>query len=177
MRKVKVLLSLILVVVFIAGCSGNGASGDPDNTGEPSAGEAGAVQDDPDSTEGQKPDESDKANVDIDLTRLSATMLAAEVTNIYNNGNANIGKTIRVRGDYFNFYNAEMDIHFHYVLTLNEDDCCQEGFEFRLSGDHVYPDDYPQIGTSIEVTGVFSSYEELGMIFYYLATDEITISS
>jgi len=150
MRKLKVLLSLILIILFIAGCSSDGVGNRAD-------------------------DEQDAVSVDIDLTVLSSIMVSAEVTNIYNNGQANLGKTIRVRGDYENFYVEQLDQTFHYILTINEDDCCQEGFEFRLTGDRIYPDDYPSFGSVIEVVGVLSSHEDFGDLLFYLAVDDILI--
>ena len=33
--------------------------------------------------------------------------------------------------------------------------CCAEGLEFKLSDDYVFPDDYPEAGSEICVTGVF----------------------
>lgn len=43
-------------------------------------------------------------------------------------------------------------------------------------GGHAYPEDYPQDGTQIEVTGIFGSYEVLGHTAYRLTADEIVVS-
>jgi hypothetical protein len=47
--------------------------------------------------------------------------------------------------------------------------------EFVLSGEHAYPDDFPEEDTVISMTGVFGIYEEQGGFFVYLAVDEIEI--
>jgi hypothetical protein len=48
----------------------------------------------------------------------------------------------------------------------------KQGIEFILKGDHKYPDDYPQEGSEICITGVFGSYEEDGNTYYAL-TDAV----
>ena len=43
--------------------------------------------------------------------------------------------------------------------------CCAQGIEFELAGDYVYPDDYPEIGEEVCVTGVFETYMEGNYIY------------
>lgn len=38
--------------------------------------------------------------------------------------------------------------------------CCSQGLEFVLTGKHTYPDDYPELGSEITVSGTFELYEE-----------------
>ena len=152
-RMGRVIFGLILVFLLVVGCSGNGS----DNLGNRTAEERDAVE------------------IDIDLSRLSTTVLSAEVSNIYSNSREHIGKTIRVRGTYDAVYDPQSNIFFKYILTLDEDDCCKEGFEIRVSGDLVFPDDYPELGTPIEVDGVLRTHNDLGQPLLYLAVDEIFI--
>ena len=119
------------------------------------------------------PEERALSKVDIDLTVLSATVLSAELMNIIINSEDYLGKTIRVSGTYYNLFFEQTGSYYHYVITKAGDECCQEGMEFRLSGDPVFPDDFPRMRTIIEVEGVFSTYEELGREYYYLAVDDI----
>ncbi len=42
--------------------------------------------------------------------------------------------------------------------------CCVPGIEFELDG-AVYPDDYPEVGSVITVTGTFDIYERDGASF------------
>lgn len=46
--------------------------------------------------------------------------------------------------------------------------CCSQGIEFTLSGEHVYPDDYPEVGSEIVVQGIFETYEENGYLYCQL---------
>ena len=114
-------------------------------------------------------------NVDIDLTMLSSTIVYAEVNSIMTTPDDYIGKTIKMKGPYnASFYDAT-NLYYHYVIVEDAAACCVQGLEFKWKGEHLYPEDYPQEDSKIEVTGVFSSYEELGKTYYYLAVDDILI--
>ena len=110
----------------------------------------------------------------IDLTKLTGTLVYAEVYNIMTSPDDYIGKTIKMSGAYSAQYYEPTQEYYHAVLIADAAACCQQGLEFKWNGEHTYPDDYPENGTNIEVTGVFGSYEELGQTYYYLATDEVT---
>jgi len=43
------------------------------------------------------------------------------------------------------------------------------------NGEHAYPEDYPKQDAQVELTGVFSSYQEDGKTYYCLKTDAITV--
>jgi len=113
-------------------------------------------------------------SVDVDLTNLGGTLLSAEIINIMRNSGEYLGKAIKVTGSYQNGFYAPTGRYYHYVITKDGDDCCREGFEF-MWGDHLFPDDFPQMQEQIEVTGVFSKYEERGLTFYYLEVDDLTV--
>lgn len=46
--------------------------------------------------------------------------------------------------------------------------CCSQEIEFVLSGEHAYPDDYPEEGSEIVVQGIFNTYEENGYMYCQL---------
>jgi len=114
-------------------------------------------------------------SVDVDLTALSSTMVYAEVSNIVGNANDYIGKTIKMHGRYYASFFEKTELYYHFVIIEDATACCAQGLEFIWSGDHIYPDDYPDDNTNIEVTGVFGSYDELGKTYYYVATDDIIV--
>ena len=157
MRKIIGVISLILVFIFIAGCSDNA--------------------DEAEDLGGRTAEERDAVFIDIDLSRLSTTVLSVEVANIYAAGRDNLGKTIRVRGTYDGFYNAQLHIVMHQILTLDVDACCREGFEFRWSRSNEPSGDYPPIGSFIEVDGVLKIHTDFGQPFLYLEVDEVFILS
>ena len=183
-NKILTLLTLILLCMLITGCA-DSTSDAPVETPQPAAPDEAppaatpALTPEPGDTpivgSRRTPEERAATPVDVDLTVLTATMLSAEINNIYANGEDFMGKTIRVSGTYGYIPSEELGIQYHYVVTLQGDSCCQEGFEFLWNGDHVFPYDYPQVGTPIEVDGVFGTYEEYGYYYYYLAIDDIFI--
>jgi hypothetical protein len=118
-------------------------------------------------------DEADGENVDLDLTAMSSTMVYGEVFNMTQYPEDYLGKTVKADGQYVPSYYDATGTTYHYVLIADAAACCQQGLEFIWQGSHTYPDDYPAKAVDIEVTGVYSSYEELGMTYYYLAVDEI----
>ena len=144
-KHIGIMLPLFMAFILAAGCSG----------GENSSG----------SSRGDY----------IDLTVLSSTVLSAEINNIMTNPGSYIGKTIRVRGSYSVTFDQQAGGYLHFVITKDGDECCREGFEFILAGDHVFPDGYPEIGAGIEVAGVFERYSENGLTYYRLADGELSV--
>ena len=113
--------------------------------------------------------------VDVDLTKLSSTMVYAEVYNMMESPNNYLGKTIKMSGSYYSSYSERTGLHYHFVIIEDATACCAQGLEFIWNGEHTYPGDYPAETTNIEVTGVFGSYDELGETYYYLAIDDIVV--
>ena len=106
------------------------------------------------------------SDVDVDLTKLSSTMVYSEVYNMMTVSGDYIGKTVRMKGQ-FALYQATDEngqpvpeqIYFACVIA-DATACCQQGLEFVLAGDYKYPDDYPELGTDITVVGTFQTYME-----------------
>ncbi len=95
---------------------------------------------------------------DEDITKLSETMRYAEVMYIQADPERYLGKTIKVQG-YFYIY--ESDIRNVYVcLVPDSTACCTAGLEFRLAGEHKFPDDYPKSDELITVAGTFGAYSD-----------------
>ena len=115
------------------------------------------------------------AKADVDLTRLSSTMVYAEVANIMSDPIKYIGKVIKMRGPYAASYYDETEMYYHYVIIEDAAACCQSGLEFIWEGDHSYPDEYPERDTVIELIGEFKSYDELGRTYYYIAVKDILL--
>jgi len=104
--------------------------------------------------------------VDVDLTALSSTMIYAEVNNMVTNPSEYTGKIVKMRGQ-FVVYQAQdengnpVDGSMYFACIIPDaTGCCSQGLEFVLSGEHVYPDDYPEIGADICVMGSFDTYQE-----------------
>lgn len=121
------------------------------------------------------PDEG-KSGIDVDLTKLSSTMVYSEVYNMMSKPEDYVGKTIKIEGTYYASYWKETGKYYHCVLISDATACCQNGIEFVWDDNtHIYPDEYPSDNTVIELTGVFGLYEEKGETYCYLKTDDITV--
>ncbi len=111
--------------------------------------------------------------IDVDLTKLSSTMVFGEVYNMLANSKDYVGKTIKMGGAYSsNFFDLTQK-NYHYVVISDATACCQNGIEFVFDESLKYPEDYPKIGNYVEVVGVFDIYEELQTRYPYLKAVEI----
>lgn len=103
-------------------------------------------------------DESRSGSIDVDLTKMSATMVYSEVYNMMALPDNYLGQTVRMQGQ-FQMYEGD-GRNYYVVLIADALACCQQGMEFVLDGDYSYPEDYPEPGTEVTVTGVFDTYME-----------------
>ena len=114
------------------------------------------------------------AAVDIDLTALSGIMVYSEVNSMISFPDNYIGKTVKMKGQFAigYVYNTdgtpdESTARFACVIA-DATACCSQGLEFILTGEHTYPDEYPELGAEITVVGTFEWYEEDGCRYYRL---------
>lgn len=110
----------------------------------------------------------DDDGVDVDLTKLSSTMVYAEVFSMLSTPRNYIGKTVRMRGDYSFVKDPKTDAMYHACLIKDATACCAQGLEFVLNDDYKYPADYPKPGDEVTIVGQFNFYSEGDFIFYNL---------
>lgn len=111
--------------------------------------------------------------IDIDFTQLSANLVYAEVYNIMQAPEDYIGKTLKIDGLYYASYYDVTDQFYHFILIEDALACCQQGLEFKWSGGHEYPADYPDELAEIQLVGTFDDYVEDGTTYYYLSVEDI----
>ena len=112
--------------------------------------------------------------VDLDLSVLSSTVVYAQVYNMMCDPGAYLGKMIRMAGLY-NYYNdTEHGVVYHACIIQDATACCAQGIEFVREGAYRWPDEYPEIGTEILVTGELQMYEEGGTWYLHLVDSELT---
>ena len=145
MKRWMLLLLTLLLLLTAAGCGGEQKKGS-------------------DSAPGQ---------VDVDLTDLSSTVVYSEVYNmLYGDPESYIGKTVRMEGIFAAYEDEVNQKNYYACIIADATACCSQGLEFELSGQHTYPDDYPELGTDITVTGTFQLYQE-GEGLYCHLTDAV----
>ncbi len=113
----------------------------------------------------KSPDAAQK--VDVDLTKLSSTMVYSEVYQMMTKPSDYMGKTVKMKGTFAIYQNGSKN--YFACLIADATACCQQGIEFVLKGEHKYPDDYPKLGSNITVTGVFGTYYEGESMFCQLS--------
>ncbi len=106
----------------------------------------------------------------VDLTVMSSTMVYAEVYNMVTVPDQYMGRTVRMKGDFATYTDpASGKVYFACVIA-DATACCSQGLEFQLknASELTYPDDYPEEGKEITVTGTFSTYVEDNYLYCQL---------
>lgn len=153
--KKALYVALALCMMFLFSCSSGDKTGAAPSNGAEAEKESAASLID---TAG--------SGYDVDLVGLSSTLVYAQVYDMMVYPEKYIGKSIRICG-MFEVYSNNLGIYFACVVP-DALACCTQGIEFDLEGEHVYPEDYPEIGELITVSGTFNTYLENGMTYAQL---------
>jgi len=146
----------VLLMICIAGLVFTGCSGAGNNENRAAA--AGAAE-----------------GIDLDISVMSDTLAFAQVSVLFDNPDEYFGKTIKISGLYNSSHYEETEQYYHYLVISDASICCKQAVEFKWAGESPYPDDYPGEDTKILITGKFSSYDEDGFMYCYLAVSDLTI--
>lgn len=176
MKKLLV-LTIVLLLAFLSGCTGATATENNDNDNSNLISEESikesigqAIEKEDETVEIETVEEA----IDVDLTKLSSTMVYAEVYNIVNYPDDYEGKTIKLKGSYFGTFVEESGQYFHAVVIADAIGCCAQGLDFVITGagdNFVYPNE----GDEIEMIGVIESYVDEGTTYYRIRTEGLTI--
>jgi len=98
--------------------------------------------------------------IDVDLTKLSSTMVYSEVYNMMYNAPDYVGKVVKMRGLYSLYYDEGTGKYYHACIIQDATACCAQGIEFELTEDYRFPEDYPEVNDEVCVTGTFDIYYE-----------------
>lgn len=98
--------------------------------------------------------------VDIDLTRLSGQMVYAEVFNMRYEPEDYYGKVIRVSGLFSAYQNPDTGEYYYNCIVPDATACCSQGIQFLPRDALAYPDDFPENGADIVITGTYSLVDE-----------------
>ena len=102
------------------------------------------------------------AAIDLDLMGLSGVVVYAQVNNLVTDYQSWLGKIIRIEGYYTVTEDSEGTV-WHACVIPDATQCCAQGLEFVWAGNHEYPDDYPEEGAGIIVTGRLELYRDLAL--------------
>ncbi|MBP5604217.1 MAG: hypothetical protein J6X60_01555 [Ruminiclostridium sp.] len=189
-KTVKITAALIITAALLGSCSDNSGAGknamidaiiseavssaEAENSAVIfSAEEKAAVfTAQPDTTAAPGPS---AGNVDIDLTKMNATMIYSIIYDLMVKPNDYYGKTLMVDGYFDTVVNEQLGVRYFFVVVPDATACCAQGLEFKRPEDRVYPDDYPEPGKGIRVRGVLGSYEENGQPYAYINADAMSL--
>lgn len=111
--------------------------------------------------------------IDIDLTKMSSTMIFSEVFNMLVMPEVYEGKNIKIKGYLAVYVSKETNERYFSIIVPDATACCQQGLPFIWTKNHNYPDDYPPFEKEITLNGKFSSMYKNGQLFTFLKVNEI----
>ena len=111
--------------------------------------------------------------IDVDLTKLSSTMVYSEVYNMLYTPDDYIGKTVKMKGAFAYYEDPETKEQYFACIIADAMACCSQGLDFIPTEEYTYPDDYPELNAEITVTGTFEIYEKNGIKYCRLANAAI----
>lgn len=96
------------------------------------------------------------SKIDVDLTKMSSTLIYSEVSNMMDSPNIYIGKVIKINGKCNIIDDPSTSKRYYTCIVQDATACCAKGIEFETDDKSSYPNPNEQI----EVTGVFTVYTE-----------------
>ena len=111
--------------------------------------------------------------VDLDLTKISGTVVYSQVYDMMMNPDVYMDRTVRMKGNFSYFQDPNTRQEYFATIIADAAACCAQGIEFVWKGEHTYPQDYPPLDTEITVTGTFSTYEENGFMYVQLVDAQV----
>lgn len=113
------------------------------------------------------------SKVDLDLTKMSATMIYSTIFDMLIMPEEYVDKNIKLSGWFETYTDPQTGEMYYAVVVPDATACCQQGLEFVWKGNHAYPDDFPKPGQNITVTGIYKMIENDGVTYTYLEANSV----
>ncbi|SEQ40088.1 hypothetical protein SAMN04487977_104122 [Treponema bryantii] len=113
------------------------------------------------------------SKVDLDLTKMSATMIYTTIFDMLVMPEDYVEKNIKVKGWFETYTDPYTGEIYYAVVVPDATACCQQGLEFIWPGNHTYPDDFPKPGEDITITGLYKITEIDGVTYNYLEATSV----
>ena len=149
----------MLSCLFLAGC---GSAGKADN--EKTVAESKIANEsntNENSTEAESESVKKDGEVDYDLTVMGADMVYATVYQMMIDPKSYIGKSFKIRGNYYSSYSNDKDVYYHFCMIKDAAACCAQGLELLWADENMNRhENCPEEDAIVTVEGVFETYEE-----------------
>ena len=163
MKKLFHLLLIVTLIVSLSACGSKKDKATADNqTPNSSVSQNQTTEKESESAPTISKPAQSTGGIDVDLTKLSSTMVYSEVYNMMVSPDKYIGKTVKMNGAFAFYEDPETKKQYFACIIADATACCSQGLEFILTGEHTYPNNYPEVGSEITVTGTFELYTENG---------------
>lgn len=168
-RLIKVLcmlMSMILLVMTLPGCSSQDEAESTEDVAAAEDQAADGQQIGTDPNTGQPIQSVDISalggnGADVDISRLSSTMVYSVVYDMVTHPDDYLGKKIRMSGT-MSVYHDEASGNTYYACLISDATaCCSEGIEFQTA-DGIDPSEYPSDGEPVTVLGTYEMFEDGG---------------
>ena len=103
-----------------------------------------------------------KEKYDIDISRMSGTMVYGQVNQMIMYPSKYLGKHIKMKGIFSSYYDDQIDRRFYGCVIADALACCSQGLAFELAKPRKYPEQYPAEGDAIIVEGDFDYEKDEG---------------
>ena len=103
-----------------------------------------------------------KKKYDIDLSRMSGTMIYGQVNQMVMYPKRYIGKHIKMKGIFSSYYDEELERRFYGCVIQDALAYCSQGLAFELAKPREFPKEYPAEGDIIIVEGDFDYEKDEG---------------
>lgn len=97
--------------------------------------------------------------IDINLAKMSSTMVYAQVYQMVTDPSKFVGKRIKMKGVFSTYYDEETKRRFFGCVIADALACCSQGLAFELLKPRKYPEQYPAESDPITIEGDFD-YEK-----------------
>lgn len=98
--------------------------------------------------------------IDIDLSRMSGTVVYGMVYQMVTTPEKFIGKHVKMKGVFSSYYDNETKQRFFGCVISDALACCSQGLAFELAKPRKFPEEFPEEGAPITITGDFDLVKE-----------------
>lgn len=115
------------------------------------------------------------SKIDFDFTKMNFNMALSLIYDIMVEPENYLNKTIKIEGQYDTI--VEDDIRYFAVIDWDLTGCCPAGLNFIPPDSMKFPEDFPELETTITVTGrIEKTFNGVSEEFYFMADNIISDS-